>query len=53
MLKREVVEVHMRNNGYNDKLSDNFSIYRIDFGATVPDGKGQKQTILINRNVRY
>ena len=47
LLKREVVEVHMRNNEYNDKLSDNLSIYRIDFGATVLDEKGQKQTILI------
>ena len=47
LLKQEVVEVHMRNNEYNDKLSDNLSIYRIDFGATVIDEKGQRQTILI------
>jgi hypothetical protein len=47
LLKQEVVEVHMRNNEYNDKLSDNLSIYRIDFGATVIDDKGQRQTILI------
>ena len=47
LLKQEVVEVHMRNNEYNDNLSDNLSIYRIDFGATVIDDKGQRQTILI------
>ena len=47
LLKQEVVEVHMRNNEYNDKLSDNLSIYRIDFGATVIDDKGRRQTILI------
>ena len=47
LLKQEVVEVHMRNNEYNDKLSDNLSIYRIDFGATVVDDKGRRQTILI------
>lgn len=47
LLKQEVTEVHMRNNEYNDKLSENLSIYRIDFGATVIDDKGQRQTILI------
>ncbi len=47
LLKREVVEVHMRNNEYNDKLSDNLSIYRIDFGATILDNDGKKQVILI------
>ena len=47
LMKQEVVEVHMRNNEYNDKLSDNLSIYRIDFGATVIDEKGRKQTTLI------
>ena len=47
LLKQEVVEVHMRNNEYNDKLSDNLSIYRIDFGATVIDSQGNRQTVLI------
>ena len=47
LLKKEVVEVHMRNNEYNDKLSDNLSIYRIDFGATILNDEGQKQLILI------
>ena len=47
LLKQEVVEVHMRNNEYNNPLTDNLTIYRIDFGATIIDSKGQRQTILI------
>ena len=47
LLKQNVVEVHMRNNEYNDSLSENLSIYRIDFGATVLDKEGRRKTILI------
>ena len=47
LLRKEVLEVHIRQNEYNDKLLDNLSIYRIDFGATVIDENGQRQTILI------
>ena len=47
LLKTEVVEVHMRRNEYSNKSRDTLSIFRIDFGATIRDEKGDRQTILI------
>ena len=47
LLKKEVVEVHMRRNEYSNKGRNTLSIFRIDFGATIRDEKGERQTILI------
>ncbi len=47
LLKKDVVEVHMRRNEYSNKSRDTLSIFRIDFGATIRDEKGDRQTILI------
>ena len=47
LLKKDVLEVHMRRNEYSNKSRDTLSIFRIDFGATILDDKGERQTILI------
>ena len=47
LLKKEVVEVHMRRNEYSNKSRETLSIFRIDFGATIRDENGKRQTILI------
>jgi len=47
LLKKDVVEVHMRRNEYSNKSRDTLSIFRIDFGATIRDEQGKRQTILI------
>jgi hypothetical protein len=47
LLKKEVVEVHIRRNEYSNKSRDSLSIYRIDFAATIRQENGDRQTILI------
>jgi len=47
LLKTEVLEVHIRRNEYSNKNRESLSIFRIDFGATVLNDKGERQTILI------
>ena len=47
LLKKDVVEVHVRRNEYSNKGRDTLSIFRIDFGATIRDEQGKRQTILI------
>ena len=47
LLKKDVVEVHVRRNEYSNKSRDTLSIFRIDFGATIRDEQGKRQTILI------
>ena len=47
LLKKEVVEVHIRRNEYANKSRESLSIFRIDFAATIRDEKGDRQTILI------
>ncbi len=47
LLKTEVLEVHVRRNEYSDKSRESLSIFRIDFGATIRNESGERQTILI------
>ena len=47
LLQKEVLEVHMRRNEYSNRSRDALSIFRIDFGATIHDDEGKRQTILI------
>ena len=47
LLKTDVIAVRMRRNEYSNKSRESLSIFRIDFGATVCDDKGNKKTILI------
>ena len=47
LLKTEVLEVHVRRNEYSDKSRESLSIFRIDFGATIRNENGERQTILI------
>ena len=47
LLKKEVVEVEVRKHEYTNGTRDNISIFRIDFGATIIDGEGNRKLILI------
>ena len=47
LLKKDVVEVHVRRNEYSNRSRETLSIFRIDFGATIRDEEGKRQTILI------
>jgi len=47
LLKKDVIEVHMRRNEYSDRSRESLSIYRIDFGATIRTEEGKRQTLLI------
>ena len=47
LLKKEVLDVHIRRNEYSNQQRDSLSIFRIDFGATVREVDGTERLILI------
>ena len=47
LLKKEVVAVEMRRNEYTNGVRDNFSVFRIDFGAHVKEPDGTIRLVLI------
>lgn len=47
LLKKEVVDVHVRPHEYTDSTRENLSIFRIDFGATVREDDGETHLVLI------
>lgn len=47
LLKREVVDVVAKKHEYANITTENLSIFRIDFGATVVEPDGSKKVILI------
>ena len=47
LLKKEIRKVEVRPHEYTNEQSDNLSIFRIDFGATVVDDDGKEQLMLI------
>lgn len=47
LLKREVVEVHVRKHEYTNGTRDKISMFRIDFGAQVRQDDGSLKLILI------
>ena len=47
LLKKEVVEVHVRRHEYTNGSRDKISMFRIDFGAQVKESDGSQHLILI------
>lgn len=47
LLKKEVVEVHIRRHEYTNGSRDKISMFRIDFGAQVKEADGSKHLVLI------
>lgn len=47
LLKKEVVEVHVRRHEYTNGSRDKISMFRIDFGAQVKEADGSRHLILI------
>ena len=47
LLQRNVVEVTMRSNEYTQKLKDDISVLRIDFGAKIRDDDGEIENVNI------
>ena len=47
LLKRDVVDVHVRRNEYTNGTRDKVSMFRIDFGAQIRKDDGSLQLILI------
>ena len=47
LLKKDVVEVHVRPHEYANSQRDTLSIFRIDFGATIQEPDGSEHLILI------
>ena len=47
LLKKKVVKASIRRHEYTNPSKDNLSMFRIDFGATIIDEKGDEQLILI------
>lgn len=47
LLKKEVVEVHVRRHEYTNGSRDKISMFRIDFGAQVKEADGSRHLVLI------
>ena len=47
LLKKEVVEVHVRRHEYTNGSRDKISMFRIDFGAQVKNEDGSSHLVLI------
>lgn len=47
LLKKEVLDVHVRRHEYSSQQRDTLSIFRIDFGATIREDDGSERLILI------
>lgn len=47
LLKKEVLDVHVRRHEYSNQQRDTLSIFRIDFGATIREDDGSERLILI------
>ena len=47
LLKKDVVKVEVRPHEYSNDERDSLSVFRIDFGATIRDDKGEEKLILV------